>query len=270
MAKPPRITKDSRGPHVKTIEVHDDESARLADKLAHTPLVILVEDRESDGVFLDIVVEELGWPELKKLWTNGRKVTPRATEVDTAGGKDAIPRRVERAISDAAEENKPLRLFVLCDNDTRWPGDDKLAQTVGAVREVCTTHGVPHHVWRKRCAENYIPDQVFEAAREDPRNLSHVNRFNALLRRSRSQRDHFPVKDGLTAAEFSEALQAGLYDATEEEDLRLLETRLFQKRPRPLLHLNNERRASFTANGLRARDGEGELEALLRAIAQEL
>lgn len=91
VAKPPRVTKDSRGPHVKTVEVHDAESARLADKLAHTPLVILVEDRESDGVFLDIAMEELGWPELKRLWTNGRKVTPRATEVDTAGGEQASP-----------------------------------------------------------------------------------------------------------------------------------------------------------------------------------
>lgn len=268
VAKPPRVASDNRGPHMKVIEVLDAESARMADKLAHTPLVVLVEDRESDGVLLDILVEELGWPELQMLWTNEKKATPRATEVETAGGKEAIPQRVERAVRDAAEEDRPQRLFVLCDSDAKWPGDNNTP--LAAVCDACAKHGVPHHVWRKRCAENYIPDQVFETVREDPRNSIRVDQFNALLRRSRIQRDHFPVKDGLTAAERSEALQAGLYDASEETDLRLLEARLFQKRPRPLLRLNRERRGSFTAGGLRARDGEGELDALLHAIAQEL
>ena len=272
LAKPPRVANDDRGPHVKTVEVRDAESARLADKLAHTPLVILVEDRESDGVLLDIVVEELGWPELQALWEDGRAVTPRAMEVETAGGKDAIPQRVERAVSDAAGERREHRLFVLCDSDTRWPGDVSGGATRGlvAVREACSRHNVPHHIWQKRCAENYIPDQAFEAVRDDPRNLTQVDRFNALLRRSQEQRDYFPVKNGLTAAERSEAIQAGLYNASEEEDLKLLETLLLQKRPRPLLLLNTERRASFTADGLRERDGESELETLLLAIAREL
>jgi hypothetical protein len=270
VAKPPRVANDTRGPHMKVIDVFDVESARLADKLAYTPLVILVEDRESDGVLLDIIVEELGWSELKTLWRNGRKVTPRAMEVETAGGKGAIPQRVERAVSDAMDENRPHRLFVLCDSDTRWPGDDRLERTVAAMREACSKHGVSHHVLRKRCAENYIPDQVFEAVREDPRNSNKVDRFNALLHRSRAQRDHFPFKEGLNSAERSEALQAGLYSASEEADLRLLEERLLPRRPRPLILLHGERRESFTADGLRARDGEAELDALLHAIAQEL
>lgn len=267
LAKPPRVANDHRGPHVKSVEVVDSESARSADRLAHTPLVILVEDRESDGVFLDLVVEELGWPELKALWTNGRKATPRAVEIDTAAGKDAIPQRVKRALSDAAEERKPHRLFVLCDSDARWPGDDRKE---AAVSEACEKNGVPYHVWRKRCAENYIPDEVFADVREDLRNLSHVNRFDALLRRLPAQRDHFPIKDGLTDKERSKAIQAGLYNSAEEEDLVLLEKPLFRKRPRPFLLLYNERRESFTAKGFRARDPEGELDTVLHAIAQEL
>lgn len=270
VAKPPRVMNDTRGPHLKTVEVLDAESAKLADKLAYTPLVILVEDRESDGVLLDIVVEELGWPELKTLWAKGRKSTPRAMEVDTAGGKDAIPQRVERAVRDAREGDRTHRLFVLCDSDTRWPGDERFVRTVAAVREACAKYGVPHHILQKRCAENYIPDQVLETVREDLRNSSEVDRFNALLRRSRTQRDHFPIKDGLKDTERSEALQTGLYSASEEGDLRLLEERLLPKRPRPLMLLHGERREAFTADGLRARDGEGELDALLHALAQEL
>jgi hypothetical protein len=271
IAKPPRVANDSRGPHAKVVEVLDTQSAKLADRLAHTPLLILVEDRESDGVFLDIVVEELGWPDLQTLWANGKLVTPRAVEIETAGGKGAIPQRVERIVRDAAEESKPHRLFVLCDSDARWPGDDgQLGRMISAVRDTCTKYGVPHHVWRKRCTENYISDEIFEAVRDDPRNLNHVDRFNALLRRSFTQRDHFPVKDGLSAAERADAVRAGLYSASEDEDLTLLEKPLFPKRPRPMLLISEERRGSFTATGLQIRDGSGELDALLLAIAQEL
>lgn len=194
VAGPPRKASSGHGPHVKVVEV-DSETVRFAEKLAHTPLVILVEDREADGVLLDILVEELGWPELQALWERGWEVTPNAIEIDTAGGIGAIPQRIERAARDADRENRPLRYFVLFDSDARWPGDDnrmRVAQPMAAVRQACDEHNVPHHRWRKRCAENYIPAQVFEAMREDPRHLSHVDRFDALLRRSRIQRDHFP------------------------------------------------------------------------------
>lgn len=264
----PQRKASSIGPHTKAVDVVDAQSARMADRLAYTPLVILVEDRESDGIFLDLVVEELGWPELRTLWAKGERVTPRAHQFETAGGKPAIPQRVERAVSDASQEDRPCRLFVLCDSDSKWPGE--ITKETALVKEACSRHNIPHHVLRKRCIENYIPDQVFEAVRDDPGSTDYVDRFNALLRRSRDQRDHFPVKDGLNATERREALEAGLYDTSEEEDLKLLESRLFAKRPRPLLQLRQERRGAFTADGLQARDGEGELDSLLHAISQEL
>jgi hypothetical protein len=271
VARPPRVS-GKRGPHSKTIEVFDAESIKLAHRLSSTPLVILVEDREADGVLLEIVVQELGWPELQLLWANGKNVTPRAIEIDTAGGIGAIPQRVERAVNDAAEEGRPHRLFVLCDSDARWPNDqsETVTKSLAAVREACLRHKVPHHVFYKRTAENYVPDQTFEEVRDDPHNIDNIDRFNAFLRRSHVQKNHFPIKDGLKLAERSDAIKAGLYSSSEEDDLRLLEERLLPKRPRTLSQLNNERRSTFTADGLRARDGEGELDTLLYAIAQEL
>lgn len=272
VAKPPRVANATRGPHLKIVEVPDTASALIAGKLAQAPLAILVEDRESDGALLDILVEELGWPELQSLWMQSRRVTPRAIEVVTAGGKDAIPQRVERAVSDASEEGRPHRLFVLCDSDIRWPGDQNqsIVRASRAVRETCEKHGVPHHIWRKRCGEDYLPDEMFEAARDDPNNLRDAERFDALLRRSRLQRDHFPIKGGLRLAERSEAVQAGLYTVAEQSDLTLLERPLFPSRPRLLVRVRSELRAWVTAGGLRARDGEGELDVLLHTIAQEL
>ncbi len=269
VATPPRKAVDLHSPHIRLFEVDDAESARLAERLAHTPLVLLVEDREADGVLLEILVEELGSPALQELWKRGQEVTPHAFEISTAAGVDHMPQRVERAASDATRENRPVRLFVLCDSDARWPSDqDK--RKANRVQQACDAHGVPCHVWQKRCAENYIPDEVFKAVRDDPRNRSHVERFNALLRRSRSQRDHFPVKDGLSAAERAAAIDAGLYDEAEEADLLLLEERLFPKRPRPLKLLHKERRASFTGDGLSKRDGSSEINLLLQNLAQEL
>ncbi len=270
-AVPPRKV-DERGPHVKIVEVADAESARRAEKLAYTPLTVFVEDREADGVLLEIVIEELGWPALRALWERSREVTPRALEIVSAAGRDHIPQRVKRAASDAASEGRPPRIFALFDSDAKWPGDDdpELKKKRENVQETCDEHGVPFRAWRKRCAENYIPDKIFESVRDDLRNLNRAERFNALLRRKPKQRDHFPVKDGLSAKERSAAMNAGLYDHTDEADLSLLEERLFAKRPRPLKRFYDERRAEFTATGLRDRDGEGELDALLQDLAREL
>ncbi len=272
LASPARRTTDRRGPHLKTVEVADAESARLADKLAHAPFVVLVEDRESDGVLLEILVEELGWKALRDLWERGNEATPPAVEIATAGGIDAIPQRIERSAADAARQQRPLRLFVLCDSDARWPGDDDqvLERKMISLQKGCDKYKVPYKIWQKRCAESYIPDEVFEAVRDDPGNQIQAHRFDALLRRSPEQRDHFPVKDGLNAKERREAIEAGLYKTSEEDDLMDLETRLFPGRKRLLPKLNRKHRTAFTAEGLRRRDGQGEVEALLQAIAEEL
>lgn len=270
IASPPRRKHaDPRGPHGKRVHVRTMDEATHADRLAHSALVVLVEDREADGVLLDIFVEELGWPLLADLWKRGQEVTPRAIELHSAGGIGSMPQRIRRAIDDAERERRPLRLFVLCDRDARWPGDADKGD-VQRVRDTCNAHGIPHHVLHKRYAESYIPDQVFEAYRGDPSRIDHVARFDALLRRSRAQRDHFPVKEGLSPREREDAIAAGLYDASERSDLALLEQRLFNKRPRPMLHLSHRHRAAFTAAGLRARDGNGEIDRLLADIAQEL
>ena len=268
LSSPPRSDSGRSGLHSGAVDVCDMATADRARRVAYAPLILLVEDREADGVLVEILVEELGSAELRALWERSREVTPRAVEIDTAGGVGAMPARVERILADAAEEGRPARLFVLCDSDVRWPGDG--TEAADRVRERCDDNGVPCHVLHKRTAESYIPDRTFEAVRDDPRNAGNVDRFDAPLGLSRVQRDHFPIKDGLSARERAAAIEAGLYQPSEEATLKLLEGRLLPKRPRPLLLLHRERRATFTAPGLRARDGRGELDALLQAIEAEL
>lgn len=272
VAVPPRKHADPYAPHAKRFEVRHIDDARVADKLAHAPLTILVEDREADGVLLDIFVEELGSPELRFLWQRGQTVTPRAFDLENSGGLNAMPQRIRRAVDDAAGEGRPVRIFVICDSDQRWPGDNGHGSqtSIDTLRQDCAALSIPLHVLQKRTAENYIPDEVVEAVRDDPRNASHVDRFNALLRRTPLQRNHFPVKDGLSDAERVGALAAGLYKSEDEPDLDLLMDRLFSRRPRPLLRLKEERRANFTGHGLRIRDGNNEIDTILNTISREL
>ncbi len=271
VSRPPRQANPN-GLHTRTVEVRNLDDARVADRLAHSPLEILVEDREADGVLLDMLVEELGSPDLQSLWAIGQAVTPRALLISNSGGINAMPQRVERAVSDANNEGRPVRLFVLCDSDARWPNDigNQSQRSIDALRGICGNSQISLHVLVKRNAENYIPDTVIEDVRDDPRNTNNRDRFDLLLGLTPDQRDHFPVKDGLSTREREEAIAAGLYEAAQEPELKNLEERLFPKRPRPLLLLQRERRAKFSAAGFRARDGNGEVDTLLEALAREL
>ncbi|RDE49263.1 MAG: hypothetical protein DVS81_17535 [Candidatus Accumulibacter meliphilus] len=270
-ATPPRKHSGLSGPHAKHVDVCNLESALLADKLAHAPLTILVEDREADGELLDILVEELGSLELRTLWTHSQTLTPPGVEFENSGGISAMPERVKRALSDAALAGRPIRFFVLCDSDARWPGDNGPSNSsITKLRTTCSDARIPLHVLKKRSAENYIPDTVIKAVRDDPCNASNVDRFDALLRRTPVQRDHFPFKAGLQQDERASAIAKGLYNASEVPDLERLTEPLFPKKPRPLKRLRNERRSEFTDHALRNRDGRGEIANLLDTLAREL
>ena len=66
------------------------------------------------------------------------------------------------------------------------------------------------------------------------------------------------------------AIAAGLYSEAEMADLELLKRRVFNKRPRLMLQVQQNHLDVVTAAGLQARDGAGELENLLARIAAEL
>jgi len=136
--------------------------------------------------------------------------------------------------------------------------------------QLCTEQGVALHVLKKRSAENYIPDEVFEAWRDDVNVFNDKNRFEAYLRRTKPQRDHFPLKDGLSKEELALATDEGLYSPADAADTPLLERRLFPKRPRLLKRLLDSHVEFFSTSGLTSRDGDSELSGLLEMIAEHL
>lgn len=270
-AAAPRNATDS-ALHAKIMCLNSREDIDFAVKTAYAPLIVLVEDSESDGALVDLIVQKLGTPELVKFWRETKAVTPRAYVFQTAGGLGAMPVRVRRAVSDAAEEGRSSRIIVICDSDRRWAGGDASLsqQSLDDLSTLCQGSGIRLHILEKRSAENYIPDEVFQAWRDDPSRINNKHRFEAFLRRTSAQRDYFPIKDGLSDAEFAEATRAQLYTAADTADALLLKERLFPKRPRVLRRLLDSNGADFTARGLRSRDGKSELSALLDLIAGEL
>lgn len=258
--------------HAKTYLLNSRNDIEVAAKSAYSPLIILVEDCEADGILIDLIARKLGSPELLEFWRQTAAITPRAYVFQTSGGLGAMPVRVGRAVTDAQQEGRPPRIIVICDSDRRWPGDNgsPSQRSLDELAAVCGQHNASLHVLRKRSAENYVPDEVFKAWRDDPNRLNNKHRFEAFLRRTAAQRDHFPIKDGISTAEIAECTREQLYSTAEAVDLLLLQERLFPKRPRVLKRLLESNEADFTTQGLKRRDGSSELSGLLDLIAGEL
>lgn len=272
VASPVRETNSPRQLHTRTVHIGAAEDIARAEKLAHTPLTVLVENGESDGALLDIFVEKCAEEGFRSLWLNAMASTPRPVVVESAGGVGEFCGRISKLATDASREKRELRLIAVCDSDARWPGDstNTSRRDVERVGECCKQHGITHIVLKKRSAENYIPDDVVRAYQANPKIINDRDRFGFFLSLTALQRDHFPVKTGLKADERDAAVNAGLYGEADVERLKPLEEKLFRVSGKLLVALVEGFNTSFTEQGLRARDGKDEIDQILTAIASEL
>ncbi len=164
-------------------ESKPEDAFRLADK----PLVLLVENRQSDGSFLRRVVGELDRT-LGKLW----KKDGEPIRVDSVGGSGQMQQEVQRRAEKSA---RPCRLVVVVDSDREGPEapPSSVARKLGGV---CEEHGVPCWILAKREAENYLPRALLEA-RPDT-GPADAERVEAWDRLDEDQKDFFDMKDGLS------------------------------------------------------------------------
>ena len=141
-------------PHVTRVRVtmHPDRADELrpedAARLAEEPLVILVENRNSDGAFLERVVQELD----KQLHGHWRR-PGKPIRLDSVGGLGQMPDEVERRVQ--RERYRP-RLVAIGDSDRDGP-DDNDSDAARNLRRTCRNLGVPCWILAKREAENYLP-----------------------------------------------------------------------------------------------------------------
>ena len=172
------------------VTVHPDGLDELEPEdalhLAEEPLVILVENRNSDGAFLWRVVTELD-KTLSKYWR--RRGEP--IRFDSVGGKGEMPDEVERRFQ--AVPYRP-RLVAVIDSDRKFPNDNP-SHDARRLQRVCNLHNVPCWVLAKREAENYLP-RVLLDEREDA-GAEHARLVDAWSTLSDDQKNFFNMKNGL-------------------------------------------------------------------------
>ena len=168
----------------------DDLAPEEAFRLADEPLVILVENRESDGPFVERVVKELDKRRLGRLWERGGQ----PIRFDSVGGAGQMPLEIKRRTTGLPY--RP-RLVAVIDSDRKGPGDSQ-SDDAQRLRNTCEEHGLPCWVLAKREAENYLP-RVLLGARPDS-GPEHQRRIEAWDRLSDDQKDFFDMKHGLPKA----------------------------------------------------------------------
>ncbi|MBU0499489.1 MAG: hypothetical protein KJ558_13170 [Gammaproteobacteria bacterium] len=181
---------------------------RKAAELATMPLTILMENRFTDGIFLDAVVAVLA-PEPLRAQLH---LAPASIVHDSPGGNGGLPKLITDYADKARAAGLPPRIIVFTDGDGSVPGT--MSDDARRVGDACMEAGVPCHVLAKRCIENYIPDAVLEAWLPNE-NMGKRQVVEAIKRLGPLQRDFYPLKKGLH-------LDAGvstLYENVSAQDL---------------------------------------------------
>ena len=186
-------------------ELKPEDATRLADE----PLVILVENRDSDGAFVKRVVTEL-YKSLHGIWR--RPGDP--VRFDSLGGAGQMPDEVERRT-----RGKPYRprLVAIIDSDRKGPNDTDSA-AAQALRRQCETLGVSCWVLAKREAENYLP-RILLVERQDA-GADHDQLVEAWDRLNDDQKNFFDMKNGLSEA--PSAIEQALFDGLSSDDQTIL------------------------------------------------
>ncbi len=202
-------------PHGRRVRVtaHPDAPDELAPehacRLADEPLVILVENRYSDGAFVERVVTELDKALLGVWRREGEPI-----RFDSVGGAGQMPQEV-----DGRTRGVPYRprLVAIIDSDRKGPGDAE-SRSARALRNACEARDLPCWVLAKREAENYLPRVLLsERPNAGDRHERLVETWDRL---SDDQKDFFDMKHGLP--EPSSAIEQDLFDELPDADREIL------------------------------------------------
>ena len=188
-----------------TDELTPEQACRLADE----PLVILVENRYSDGAFVERVAKELD-RSLRALWGRGGE----PIRFDSVGGIGQMRQEVEKRTN--AVSYRP-RLVVVVDSDRKGP-DDTVSDDARRLQRTCEARDVPCWVLAKREAENYLPRILLRAKPDaDDRQEKLVEVWDGL---DEGQKDFFDVRHGLPDA--PSPIEQKLFDGLQDADRRIL------------------------------------------------
>lgn len=186
----------------------DELTPQDAVRLAEEPLWILVENRYSDGAFVERVVKELDHS-LHVLWNrDGEPI-----RIDSVGGKGQMPQEVERRL-----QGKPYRprLVAIVDSDRKAPGAPASPEAL-RLQKTCRQNNLPCWILAKREAENYLPRILLGAQR---RGGNHQQRVEAWDRLTDDQKNFFDMKHGFRDASSED--EQRLFDGLSADDRSIL------------------------------------------------
>ena len=179
-------------PHGRSVRVtarplrSDELTPEHASRLADEPLRILVENKFSDGSFLNRVIIALDETLHRLRQNSGVPI-----RINGTGGKGKMAKEVQTRATNAPY--RP-RVVVVLDSDRKTPTDSP-SKEARCVSRTCHRLGVPCWILSKREAENYLPHALL---RERPRvGADHHRRVDAWDRLSDDQKDFFDMKCGL-------------------------------------------------------------------------
>ena len=173
-----RVTADPQAP--------DEMVAEQAFHLAQEPLIILVENRDSDGAFVRRIVTELD-ESLSRLWN--RPTEP--IRFDSVGGKGQMVQEVRNR----TRGTRPTRLVAVVDSDRKGKNDQE-SGAARALRRACRNNGLSCWVLAKREAENYLTRSLLDARpNTGADHREHVATWDRL---SDDQKNYLDMKEGLS------------------------------------------------------------------------
>jgi hypothetical protein len=224
-------------------------------------LCVCVENRFTDGLFLDAILDLLA-PEEFQVFLGRCEVSP--IKCDSGGGFGELPKIIEAHVQELAALGLPPRAVVFADSDARFPGDvSKGAETIA---KSCQTHAIAGLILSKRAIENYIPDEVLQGWAAEPDNQAARPRVAAVCRLTPEQRDHLAMKKKFPQ-QFETEQERGLFASVPPTDAALMRECGFKD---DLIERLKTHRQNLSAEALRRRDGKGELDHLVNMIIDAL
>lgn len=182
-------------PHEKRVRVTTDpitwEELKPEDtvRFVEQPLTVLVENRFSDGSFVERVAKELD-NDLRSVWNQpGEPV-----QIDSVGGLGQMLKEVERRSQKAPP--RP-RLVTIADSDRRYPGASASSEA-RRLRRKCEQLDIPCWILAKRASENYLPSVLLRERQNV--GTDHDQLVQAWDDLSDDQKNYFDMKGGLPQA----------------------------------------------------------------------
>lgn len=164
-----------------------------AEAFFNQPLGIILENSLNDKYFLEAMVKNFPGRSrnIKRHWDN------RWIQIVNGGGCNNIENLIEEKLSTfgnlSMAPHSYLRLFVLIDSDSEFPGEEKPTRI--KLKAYLEAKEIKYHFLYKREMENYLPEEVFEEIDENDDYITAYKKLTPV------QKDFLDIQNGFMQAE---------------------------------------------------------------------